>query len=33
LSGGPADVWRWIVPGWLPLVLGLIGYAFNLNPT
>lgn len=25
--------WRWIVPGWLLLVLGLIGYAFNLNPT
>lgn len=23
--GGP---WRWIVPGWLMLVLGLIGYAF-----
>ncbi len=28
--GGP---WRWIVLGWLLLVLGLIGYAFNLNPT
>ena len=27
--GGP---WRWIVLGWLLLVLGLIGYAFNLNP-
>ncbi|MBT9539082.1 cytochrome C oxidase subunit IV family protein [Thiobacillus sp.] len=25
--------WRWIVLGWLLLVLGLIGYAFNLNPT
>ncbi len=24
--GGP---WRWIVPGWLLLVLGLIGYAFH----
>lgn len=23
---------RWIVPGWLVLVLGLIAYAFNLNP-
>jgi hypothetical protein len=21
--------WRWIVPGWLLLVLGLIGYAFH----
>lgn len=28
--GGP---WRWIVLGWLLLVLVLIGYAFNLNPT
>ena len=28
--GGP---WRWIVLGWLLLVLGLIGYAFHLNPT
>ena len=25
--------WRWIVLGWLLLVLGLIGYAFHLNPT
>lgn len=25
--------WRWIVPVWLLLVLGLIAFAFNLNPT
>lgn len=23
---------RWVVPGWLAVVLGLIAYAFNLNP-
>jgi hypothetical protein len=28
-----AGPWRWIVLGWLLLVLGLIGYAFHLNPT
>ena len=25
--------WRWIVLGWLLLVLGLIGYAFHLPTT
>ena len=25
--------WRWIVLGWLTLVLGLIAYAFHLPPS
>ncbi len=30
---GVAAPWRWIVLGWLLVVLGLIGYAFHLTQT
>lgn len=30
---GVAAPWRWIVLGWLFVVLGLIGYAFHLTQT
>jgi cytochrome c oxidase subunit 4 len=30
---GVAAPWRWIVLGWLLLVLGLIGYAFHMTQT
>lgn len=30
---GVAGAWRWIVLGWLLLVLGLIAYAFQLART
>lgn len=30
---GVTAPWRWIVLGWLLLVVGLIGYAFHLTQT